>query len=224
MEFNENPARKTNESLAEILARHGQELPADQVAQLENYCRLLWNWNTKLNLTRHTDFEKFFARDLVDSRALAELLEPGESVLDVGTGGGVPGVVLAILRPDLRLTLIDAVGKKARVVQQIVAELGLPAKVHQVRVQEHLADHAYDTLVGRAVARLHVLLSWLAPHVGAFDRALILKGPAWVEERQKAREAGLTKVFELRRVARYPLAWTKAESVILEIRPRDAHG
>ena len=84
------------EKLADAIVRHQIELPDEQIALLERYCELLWQWNEKINLTRHTDYEKFVARDLVDSLAFAEFLEPGEKVLDVGSGGGVPGVVLAI--------------------------------------------------------------------------------------------------------------------------------
>src|SRR4051794_18344201 len=96
-----------DDSLAAALARHQIDLSAEQIALLERYCRALWAWNEKLNLTRHTDFERFVSRDVVDSRALEQLLEPGEHVLDVGTGGGLPGVVLAILRPDLKVSLSD---------------------------------------------------------------------------------------------------------------------
>ena len=63
----------------------------DQVAQIDRYCALLWDWNSKLNLTRHTDFDTFVSRDVVDSLELAKLLSANEEVLDVGSGGGVPG-------------------------------------------------------------------------------------------------------------------------------------
>src|SRR3977135_72953 len=94
----DRPAQSVpTDSLHAALARHQIELPDDQVALLDRYCRLLWSWNEKLNLTRHTDYEKFVARDVVDSMALEPFLDAGERVLDVGTGGGVPGIVLAIL-------------------------------------------------------------------------------------------------------------------------------
>src|ERR671919_480947 len=89
-----------SDTLAAALARHDITLPAEQAALLDRYCRLLWEWNEKLNLTRHTDYEKFVSRDLADSLELAKHLKPGEEVLDVGSGGGVPGIVLAIVRPD----------------------------------------------------------------------------------------------------------------------------
>src|SRR5215204_5502083 len=100
------------DSLPEALARHQIALPENQVALLDKYCQLLWDWNTKLNLTRHTDYEKFVGRDLADCVQLAAHLRQGEEVLDVGTGGGVPGLVLKIIRPDLTMTLSDSVGKK----------------------------------------------------------------------------------------------------------------
>src|SRR5271154_3262710 len=118
------------DNLTAALARHGIELTDEQIAQLDNYCTRLWDWNSKLNLTRHTDYEKFVARDVVDSQWLERFLESGESVLDVGTGGGVPGVVLAILRPDLDVALCDSVAKKARAVAGIIDEMGLKIPVH----------------------------------------------------------------------------------------------
>ena len=108
------------------------------MALLERYCGLLWDWNTKINLTRHTDYEKFVARDLVDSLAFARFLGPNERVLDVGTGGGVPGVVLAIVRGDLQVSLCESVGKKAKVVAEIVAQLGLAVPVLHARAEDVL--------------------------------------------------------------------------------------
>ena len=75
-------------------------------------------------------------------------------MLDVGTGGGVPGVVLAIVRPDLRISLTDSVGKKARVVADIVAQLGLSAPVLHARAEDILSQEPFDALLVRAVARL----------------------------------------------------------------------
>ena len=114
----------SDDNLSAALARHEIELLAAQVGLLERYCELLWDWNTKINLTRHTDYEKFVARDLVDSLAFAQFLEPKEKVLDVGSGGGVPGVVLAIVRGDLQVSLSESVAKKARVLDDIVGRLG----------------------------------------------------------------------------------------------------
>jgi 16S rRNA (guanine527-N7)-methyltransferase len=204
-------------NLTEVIARHGIELPDDQVAIIGRYCELLWQWNEKINLTRHTDYEKFVARDLVDSLAFSEFLKPGEKVLDVGSGGGVPGVLLAIMRNDLQVSLVDSVGKKAKVLIDIVQNLDLILPVFHDRAEELLKAQKFNTLVIRAVAPLKKLLNWFQPHWSSFDRLLILKGPAWVEERGEARHLGLFKDLSLRKLKTYPLPGTESESVLLQI-------
>ncbi len=206
-----------DDNLVTALARNDIELPEAQIGRLDQYCRLLWDWNAKINLTRHTDFEKFVSRDLVDSQAFARFLSPGETVLDVGTGGGVPGIVLAILRDDLHVSLCESVGKKAKVVADIVDKLGLSVPLFNSRAEELLVDRHFDTLVIRAVARLKKLLEWFNPHWAAFDRMLVLKGPSWVDERGEARHFGLMRGLALRKLASYPLPGTESESVLLQI-------
>lgn len=205
--------------LAAAMHAHGIELPPARVEQLDRYCRLLWDWNTRLNLTRHTDYDKFVARDLVDSLAFTQFLDEGERILDVGTGGGVPGVVVAIVRPDLKVSLSESVGKRARVVAEIVQQLGLEVAVHAVRAEELLGKREFDSLLVRAVAPLPKLLRWFRPHWSRFQRLLVLKGPAWVEERGEARHLGLLKGLALRKLTSYPLTGTEAESVLLQICP-----
>ena len=210
------------ESLSARLAEHDIDLPAGQIELLDRYCRLLWQWNTKLNLTRHTDYEKFVSRDVVDSLVLSDHLEAGERVLDVGTGGGVPGIILAICRPDLEMALCESVAKKARVVEQIVAELGLSVPVYHRRAEDLLAERTFDTLVIRAVAPLAKLLTWFQDRWGAFDRLLAIKGPHWLTERQEARQRNLLKNLQLRKLQAWPLPGTDLESVLLEIRAKEA--
>lgn len=210
-----------NDTLAAALGRHGIELPDPQIAKLDQYCTLLWDWNSKLNLTRHDDYEKFVTRDLVDSRAFAQSLHPGEKVLDVGTGGGVPGVVLAILRDDLDISLCESVAKKARAVTDIVQRLGLSTPVYHARAEDLLGDCRFDTLIIRAVARLRKLLEWFKPHWKSVDRMLVLKGPGWVDERGEARHYNLMHDLALRKLLSYPLPGTDSESVLLQICPKD---
>ncbi len=209
-----------DDTLDTALSRHGIELATEQISALDRYCRLLWDWNEKLNLTRHTDYEKFVSRDLVDSQVIARNLETGERVLDVGTGGGVPGVVLAVLREDLKVALCESVAKKARAVEQIVRELGMPLAVFHRRAEDLLPEKTFDTLVARAVAPLPKLLTWFEPHWGSFDRLLAIKGPQWVAERQDARDRNLLGSLQLRKLDTWPLPGTESESVLLEIRPK----
>jgi len=209
-----------DDTLAAALARHQLALPPAQVALLDRYCRLLWDWNTKLNLTRHTDYEKFVGRDLVDSLQLAAHLWPEEEVLDVGTGGGVPGVVLAIVRPDLKVTLCDSVGKKARAVESMLKELGLESPVLPFRAEEILEDNRFDALVIRAVGPLWKLLAGFKPHWHSLRRLLVIKGPKWTAELAEARRRGLMHRLQIKTVAEYPLPGTEGKSVVLKIWPQ----
>jgi 16S rRNA (guanine527-N7)-methyltransferase len=213
-----NPSENT---LAEALGQSRITVPASQVAVLEQYCQLLWQWNEKINLTRHTDYAKFVSRDLVDTMVFSQFLTPGEKVLDVGTGGGVPGVVLAILREDLDISLCESVGKKARVISDILEHLGMKTPMFNARAEDILPDHRFDTLIIRAVAPLKKLLEWFRPHWNEFGRLLILKGPSWVDERGEARHYGLMHDLALRKLTSYPLPDTDSESVLLQIRPKD---
>jgi 16S rRNA (guanine527-N7)-methyltransferase len=203
--------------LSEMLQRAGIEVPAEQVEQLDLYRRLLWSWNERMNLTRHTTLEKFVNRDVFDSYQLGLLLDRNERVLDVGTGGGVPGVVLSILRPDLTVGLSESTQKKARAVEAMVSELGLASPVYATRAEEVLQITTFDTLVARALASLSKVLASLAPYWDAFDRLLLIKGPAWVEERADARHQGLLHSLELRKAVSYKNPETGAESVILSV-------
>ncbi len=192
-----------------------------KLAAIDAYCLRLWDWNERLNLTRHTDYDKFVRRDVIDAMQLEPFLESGERVLDVGSGGGLPGVLLAILRPDLEVTLCDSVAKKAKAMEQIVAEAGQTIPVVHAPAQELVAQQRFDTLVVRAVAPLPKLLTWFNPHWDEFGRLLLIKGPLWVEERGAARHHHLMQGLRLSKLATYPLAGTDSESVILEIRPAD---
>jgi 16S rRNA (guanine527-N7)-methyltransferase len=203
--------------------RLGLALPAGSPAALARYAASLWAWNERLNLTRHTDVERFVSRDVGDSAAIADHLAHGERVLDVGTGGGVPGVILAILRPDLRVELCDSVAKKARAVGEIVNEAGLAIPVHATAAQELVARRPtggdrFDTLVVRAVAPLAKLLGWFEPLAGSFGRLLVIKGPRWEEELAAARDMRRGRKVSIRRIASWPLRGTDNESVLLEIR------
>lgn len=185
---------------------------------IQRYCTALWDWNTRVNLTRHTTPELFVKRDLLDSWHVSQLLAENEEVLDVGTGSGVPGVLVAILRPDVQVTLCDSVAKKAKIVDEIVLKLGLKVPVYPQSVQTLLEEFRYDTLTSRAVGPLVKLCRWLDPYWHTFGRMLAIKGPKWPDERGEARHHGMLKKVELRKLISYPMPDTQSESTILQLK------
>jgi len=203
----------------ESLQRAGIELSEGQGEQLQAYARLLWQWNEKLNLTRHTTWQLFVERDLRDCVHLAPLLEAGEEVLDLGSGNGIPGIPLAILRPDVRISLAESVGKRSTVLNEMIHELDLPITVYAARGEELLEDFRFTTIVSRAVGSIEKFCRWIQPHWERVGRLLLIKGPRWVEERGEARHSGALKGLQLRRAAVYPLGNDDGEGVILQIWP-----
>ena len=205
------------QSLQQAAQQYGIQLAPEAIEPLERYCDLLWQWNEKINLTRHTTFGLFARRDLLDTVKLAGHIPQDQEVLDVGTGGGVPGLLLAIIRPDLQVSVCDSVSKKAAVVQDLVKKLDLPVAVYPQRVQLVLDDLRFHTLVTRATGSLAQLLRWLADHWVSFDRLLAIKGPKWVQERGEARHLGLLNGIELRCLESYAMPETQSESSILSL-------
>ncbi len=202
------------------LQKSGFELPDAVAAKMEQYVRLLWQWNEQLNLTRHDTWDKFVERDLRDCLQLAPLIGKGEDVLDLGSGNGIPGIPLAILRPDVNVSLAESVGKRAKVLDEMVSELSLPIAVYAARGEELLEDFRFTTIVNRAVGSLHKLCQWVEPHWGSIDRMLTIKGPKWVAERGEARHHGTFNKLQLRVAASYPLGEGDSEGVILQIWPK----
>ena len=175
-----------NVSLEEALAQFDVELPASQVDQLRAYCGALWQWNEKLNLTRHTDFETFVSRDLNDSIQLSRRLTEGVRILDFGTGGGVPGVVMKIIRPELDISLCESVGKKAIALTDILNHIKLDAPVYNGRAEALIEDEPFHTLTARAVGPMWKICKWFESRTYAFDQVLLIKGPRWVQEQEEA--------------------------------------
>jgi 16S rRNA (guanine527-N7)-methyltransferase len=211
-----------NDTLAAALTRHAITLPDEQIAKLDEYCRALWRWNESINLTRHTDYERFVARDVIDTVQLSQLIHPNEDVIDIGSGGGVPGMTLAILRPDLAITLTDSIGKKAKVLQDLKQQLKLPVRVEATRAEKIMDDERFDVTTARGVGSLTKILRWLKEHWLSVGRLLAIKGPKWTAERGEARHHNLLHELDMRVAASYPMPGTASESVILKIWPKGA--
>ncbi len=207
-----------SQTLAQAVELLGLPIELAVIDQLDGYCKALWGWNEKLNLTRHTDYDTFVRRDLLDSFVLSQQLADGEEILDIGTGGGVPGLPIAILRPEIQVSVCDSVAKKAKAVEAIVNEIGLNVPVHSVRAQLVMDDLRFSSVVSRAAGSLKQLLTWVGDYWVSVDRLLAIKGPRWVTERGEARHLGLMNQIELRKLASYPMPGTESESVILQLK------
>ncbi len=129
--------------LAAALAEFNPGVDAQFVPRLERYCQLLWEWNQTHNLTRHTDFQAFVTRDLLDSVELSQEIGAGLQILDVGQVGCVPGIPLAILRPDLKVSNGGiVVAKKAAVLTDMVRKLSLHMPVYAERARSGVAEES----------------------------------------------------------------------------------
>ena len=204
------------------LAKHQIDLPSESIDRLHDYCQLVWERNNSINLTRHLTYELFVTRDVLDSVKVAALLEADEEVLDIGSGGGVPGILLAILRPDIEVSVCDSVGKKAAVLESIVKSLELPVPVYGERAEKVLHDFRFSTLTARAVGPLAKMLTWFEDHWHSIGRLLLIKGPQWVNERGEARHRGLMANLDLRRLVSYQTPGHDGESVVLSVQTRRA--
>jgi 16S rRNA (guanine527-N7)-methyltransferase len=167
---------------AEVLQRGaealGLSLNASQTSALLAYLALLGKWNKAYNLTAVRDPDEMVSRHLLDSLSVAPVVaELGEHWLDVGSGGGMPGIPLAILFPERRFTLLDANGKKTRFLTQVKLELPLPnVSVITGRVEAFQVERPFDGICSRAFASLADFVGWTR-HLGGGDtRWLAMKG------------------------------------------------
>ncbi len=167
----------------------------DTVAErLDVYARLLVEWNERMNLTAITDPEGIVLKHFVDSLSTAPLLPQGAfSLIDVGTGAGFPGVPLAILRGDMRLTLLDSLNKRLLFLEDVCRAVGVAAVRVHARAEEGARNpalrEAFDVATARAVAGMPVLSELCLPFVKKGGRFLALKGPDAPRECEEAARA-----------------------------------
>ena len=184
----------------EILAARADEagipLTAEQIGQFSVYHEMLLDWNTRMNLTALTAPEDVAVKHIIDSLTAydAARFDGARTLIDVGTGAGLPGIPLAVYAPHLTVTLLDSLNKRVRFLTEVTAAMGLQnvrcihARAEEAaRTVEHRA--AYDIVVSRAVARLPVLLEYTLPFVRVGGTLLALKGRAYAEEQKEARRA-----------------------------------
>ncbi|SHF35001.1 16S rRNA m(7)G-527 methyltransferase [Flavobacterium fontis] len=164
-------------------------LTENQRNQFTQLQALYTEWNAKINVISRKDIDELYTRHVLHSLGIAKVMEfqPGASVMDVGTGGGFPGIPLAILFPDTQFYLIDVIGKKIKVVQEVAAALGLTnVKAAQMRAEN--VQEEFDFIVSRAVTNMPDFVKWVRGKVKKQSKhpldngILYLKGGDLTEE------------------------------------------
>lgn len=145
-----------------IITKHFETLPEKQQNQFSELEALYEDWNSKINVISRKDMEHFYERHVLHSLGIAKVINfrPGTTVLDIGTGGGFPGLPLAIMFPEVHFHLIDSIGKKIKVVEEVAYAL----KLTNVAATQIRAEHVtvkYDFVVSRAVTRMKPFYQWV---------------------------------------------------------------
>lgn len=170
------------------LSDHLDGLSEDQFAQLERLAEVFLEWNGKLNLSAIRDLDGVLLKHVIDSLLILpyQLISAGDRVLDMGTGGGFPGLALAVVYPDTDFVLVDATEKKVRAVAEMAAELGLEnvscfaGRAEEMGHDPDFREH-FDVVVARALAGFSTLLEYCLPFVKVGGRFVAYQGPELLE-------------------------------------------
>ncbi|RFC54516.1 16S rRNA (guanine(527)-N(7))-methyltransferase RsmG [Brumimicrobium aurantiacum] len=173
----------------EMIKKYFPNLTEDQVSKFEKLAPLYEEWNQQINVISRKDMDQFYERHVLHSLAIAKVIRfnPGTKILDVGTGGGFPGIPLAILFPECEFHLVDSIGKKIKVVEAVVEALGLTNVRASHKRAEQLKDK-YDFIVSRAVTKMPTFITWVRnklqkKHKNALPNGILyLKGGDLTEE------------------------------------------
>ncbi|MGI9860643.1 16S rRNA (guanine(527)-N(7))-methyltransferase RsmG [Moorella naiadis] len=182
--------------LADFALATGINLQREQVARLEDYIRLLQGYNQKVKLTAITAEEEIWRKHVLDSLLIFLALEipAGARVVDVGTGAGIPGLLLKIYRPDLQVFLVESQHKKITFLEEVIAKLGLRGITYRWSRAEELGRQAgyresFDLAVARALAGMNTLVEYCLPLIRLGGSMVAYKGPGGAAELKNATRA-----------------------------------
>lgn len=161
----------------ELLLKYFPNLSEEQKLQFSRLSELYSHWNSQINVISRKDIEELYERHILHSLSIAKIITftPGTSVLDVGTGGGFPGIPLAILFPETNFYLVDSIGKKILVVQEISKALGLK-NVRAENIRAEKVKEKFDFVVTRAVTNLSEFKYWVKRKFKTEQKNKLLNG------------------------------------------------
>ena len=173
----------------DLIHKYFPDLSTEQQRQFSMLPELYTYWNERINLISRKDIENLEERHILHSMAIAKIIQfkPGTRVLDVGTGGGFPGIPLAIMFPESRFTLIDSTGKKIKVVNEVIQATGL-SNVEAIHIRAEDIEGRFDFIVSRAVTGFPLFIKWVSKKVrrenkNSLDNGILyLKGGDLEEE------------------------------------------
>lgn len=212
----------TKDEFVYYLRKEGIEVTEEQMKQFDTYFNMLVEWNEKMNLTAITEEKEVYEKHFYDSITPLFFLniEEGASICDVGAGAGFPSLPMKIIRPDLKITIVDSLKKRINFLNELTANLSLDkiTLVHD-RAEtfgQHGQRHMFDIVTARAVARLNVLLELCLPLVRTGGRLIVLKGQKAEEELREAEFALELLGGELSQVFSLSLPDENSERFIIE--------
>lgn len=190
-------------SNTQILIKYFPELTEYQIQQFNSFYNLFAHWNASINLISRKDMDDFFERHVLHSLAIAKVIafQPGQRVLDIGTGGGFPGIPLAIFYPETHFVLVDSIAKKIKVVNDVIQQMQL-INTQATNARAEQIEGKFNYVTNRAVAPLNKLWGWSKSKIintQNFKGALIsLKGGDLSEEIQDSK-----KKVEVHEISKY---------------------
>lgn len=206
---------KSSEILARGVETAGIELASVVIEKELEYLDELLRWNKKINLTAIVDYTEAIEKHLIDSLYLVKYLPEEQIILDIGSGGGLPGVPLALARPDLKILSVDSSGKKINFQKHIRRLLQLenftPIACRAENIPEQINTENIDFVIARAFTSLERLIELSAPLLAFQGCLLAMKGPEGTRELDEAEEVAKENDFSLKEVLKYKLPFSLAE-------------